>query len=542
MPERPDQQSRVPDALAGAAASPLAPSGGDRAGLELDLRARLARNPHELASLEQLSGLLAQQGRFGEATELLQRAVELAPGEQNICVTLSRMLLQRGHTEEALDELKRLRPPFRFSFEVRTTEAGLLGILGRYAEQIDIYKKLLRRYPTDPRLWERLGNALKYSGRTTEAVRAFQRSVKLNPAYGEGWWALANFKTFRFDPGDVAAMRTAFNGSLGAVDAKYMSFALGKALEDRGEYEESFRYYAEGNRFRAAEFGPEQMNVGRVAQYVDEGIAAFDTPLFDRIRHSGYPARDPIFVFGLQRSGSTLIEQILASHPLIEGIAEPDSMQHVWVELESAAVRSGRTVRDEIRGLDEQRLHEIGADYLERSRPYRKTDRPFFVDKRPANWMYVGLIRLALPNATIVDARRHPMACGFSNFKQHYSGGMPYAYSLETIGRYYAEYLRLMAHFDEVQAGSVHHLLNEALIADPETEIRRLLDFVGVPFDPACLDFHKNKRAVHTPSAEQVRRPINRDGLDQWRHYEPWLDPLKKALGPALESWATISS
>ena len=271
---------------------------------------------------------------------------------------------------------------------------------------------------------------------------------------------------------------------------------------------------------------------------VDGAVATFDRPLFDRLGGLGHPARDPIFIVGLQRGGSTLIEQILASDPLIEGTSELDAMFHIWVDLCRTAEQSGRTVWQEIGKLDGQRLTEIGAEYLERTRPFRRSDRPFFVDKRPANWIYAGLIRLILPNATIIDARRHPMACGFSNFKQHYAGGLPFSYSLPLVGRYYAEYLRLMNHLDGVQPGLAHLVLNEQLIDDPEGEIRRLLDFVGVSFEPACLDFHQNRRTVRTPSAEQVRRPINRDGVDQWRHYEPWLGPLEQALGPALASWA----
>ena len=514
---------------------------GPGASLELELRARLARNPGNAVSTEQLAGVLAQRGRLDEAIQLLQRTLDLSPGEQTMRLALSRILLQSGDLEGALRHLKLLRPPLRSSFETQTTEAGVLGMLGRHFEQVEIYKKLLRHYPTEPRLWERLGNALKYSGRTTEAVRAFQRSVKIAPDYGEGWWALANVKTFRFNPGDLAEMRKALSGRLEPNCAAQLNFALGKALEDHGEHEAAFRHYDEGNRIKAREFAPEQMSTVRLENYVDQTIATFDQQLLNRFEDAGHPAKDPIFIVGLQRSGSTLIEQILASHPMIEGIAEPDAMLHVWTSLESEAARSGKTVWDAIRETGPELLFEIGADYLDRIRPFRKEGRPLFVDKRPANWMYVGLIRLVLPNAKIIDARRHPMACGFSNFKQHYAGGaFPLSYRLESIGRYYAEHLRLLRHFDRVQPGAIHHVLNEALIDDPEAEIRRLLDYVGVPFDPTCLDFHKTKRAVTTASAEQVRRPLNRDGVEQWRNFEPWLGELKEALGAALESWSDI--
>ena len=521
----------------------MPPPAGDLTGQEWALRSNLLRRPEDAESMAKLAAVVAQQGRTGEAIELLQRALGHAPEDHSMRLNLVQLLQRHGDVEGAVAQISLINGRVRSTFEVQTIEAGLLGILGLHRPQVAIYRKLLRKHPRDPRLWDRLGNALKYDGQAAAAIQALRRAVSVQPTHGEAWWSLANVKTYRFDSAEIAVMRQALDGKLNAFDALHIHFALGKALEERGEFEESFRHYAEGNRIRAAGFTPEQMDMSRVAGFVDEAIDAYDRPLFDGREGAGHSAGDPIFVVGLQRSGSTLIEQILASHPLIEGLSEPDSMLHIWTGLDRSALRSGRTVWQEIRDLDPQRLHDIGADYLERSRPFRKTDRPFFVDKRPSNWMYAGLIRLALPKARMIDARRHPMACGFSNFKQLYAaGGLPFSYSLEPIGRYYVEYLRFMDHLDQVQPGSIHHLLNESLIADPELEIRRLLDFVGVPFDPACLEFHKTKRAVTTASAEQVRRPINRDGLDKWRHYEPWLDPLKKALGPALESWATISS
>jgi hypothetical protein len=267
---------------------------------------------------------------------------------------------------------------------------------------------------------------------------------------------------------------------------------------------------------------------------VDAAIRTFTPELFDRNKGSGADSNAPIFVVGLQRSGSTLIEQILASHPDVEGTAELMTMQHLSQEL---AARNGGNLFQAITRADPASFKRIGEEYLARASNFRRTDRPRFIDKLPANWMNVGLIRLALPNATIIDARRNPLACGWSNFKQHYASGVTFTYSLESIGFFYRDYLRLMQHFDSVQPGAILHMIHEDLVDDPETQIRRVLDFAGLKFDPACLDFHKTKRAVHTPSAEQVRRPISRDGLDSWRPYEPWLDPLKQALGPALEGW-----
>jgi tetratricopeptide (TPR) repeat protein len=379
-----------------------------------------------------------------------------------------------------------------------------------------------------------LGNALKTVGRTDEAVAALRKAIAVRPTYGEGYWTLANFKAFQFTDDDIAAMRKALKGKLSDIDALHFHFALGKAFEDRNQYPASFRHYDQGNRIRMKEFTPEAMTATR---HVNMAIATYSKPLFDEFAGAGCETRDPIFVLGLHRSGSTLVEQILASHPLIEGTTEITVMQQLWERLARSAVASGRTGFDEIRRQKPDDIRRIGEEYLERTRAFRLTDKPYFVDKLPANWMNVGLIRLALPNAKIIDARRHPMACGFSNFKQNYASGVGYSYSQQAVGHLYRDYWRFMRHIDEVQPGAVHRVINERLIDDPEGEVRRLLDFIGVPFDPACLDFHNNKRAVRTPSAEQVRRPINRDGVDYWRHYEPWLGPLKEALGPALEKW-----
>lgn len=513
---------------------------GDAPGVELSLRGHLVRHPEDPEALTKLAEVISNQGRTAEAVQLFGRALQVTPDANPVRLALAQLLQRSGDYQAALEQVKKLPRPIRSTVDVKIFEAALLGDLGQYEQQAAIYTQLVRKHPNHAQLCVRLGNALKYAGKSFEAIRVLKRSVTVQPTYGDGWWSLANMKTFRFEPGHIAAMRSALGGDLGSADALHLHFALGKALEDCEDYEESFRHYSEGNRIRAEGFSPEQMTPARLIDDIDGAIATFDRPLFDRLRGAGHPARDPIFIVGQQRSGSTLIEQILAGHPLIEGTSELDAMLHIWTGLCRTAEQSGRTVWQEIRSFDGQRLTALGADYLERTRPFRQTERPYFVDKRPANWIYAGLIRLILPNSTIIDARRHPMACGFSNFKQHYAGGAPFAYSLPLIGRYYAEYLRLMDHFNEVQPGLVHHVLNEELIDDPEREIRRLLDFVGVPFDPSCLDFHRNRRTVRTASSEQVRRPINRDGIDQWRQYEPWLAPLEEALGPALDTWAAI--
>jgi hypothetical protein len=275
----------------------------------------------------------------------------------------------------------------------------------------------------------------------------------------------------------------------------------------------------------------------RITNFVDHSVATYTRDLFDRHVGAGCDARDPIFIVGLQRSGSTLIEQILSCHPMIEGAGELPVMQQIWERIARTAAISARNPFGDIAQWNSAAFGDLGAEYLERARPFRLTGRPLFIDKLPANWLNAGLIRLALPTAKIIDARRHPMACGFSNFKQCYATGVSFAYSLETIGFFYRDYLRFMTHMDRVQPGAVYRVLNERLIEDPEGETRRLLDYLGVPFEPACLDFHRSKRAVATPSADQVRRPINRDGVDYWRQYRRWLGPLERSLGPALADW-----
>ena len=506
---------------------------GNLADAEQLLRRRLLTEPGDFDALVKLADLLVVQDRRPEAIHCLKRALVAAPAVHGLRLHLVRLLHGERDLDHALDELSAIGEPVRSGLEALAIEAAILGELGRHEEQLAIYAKLVRDHPGDETLWMSHGNALKTVGRTDAAVRAFRRAIRARPSFGEAYWSLANLKTFKFDGRDLVAMRKALAGLLSESDALHFHFALGKALEDRGDAENSFRHYVAGNHIRRARLTPAQVSA---AAHVDATIATFGKALFDGFREAGDPARDPIFVVGLQRSGSTLVEQILASHPLIEGTAELVAIPQIWERLGQHDGANGDSFAALAR-LDAADLKELGAKYLRRTRAHRVTERPMFVDKLPANWMYAGFIRLILPNARIIDARRHPIACGFSNFKQHYATGVSYAYGLDSIGRFYADYVRQMEHLDEVQPGAVHRIINERLIEEPEREIRSLLDFVGVPFDPACMEFHRNKRAVQTPSSEQVRRPINSEGVDSWRPYEPWLGPLKDALGEALDNW-----
>lgn len=503
---------------------------GDVAGAEMRLRDILLADPFNADALAKLAEIAVEQRRIEDATVLLRKAVTADPNPERRFELIAHLQRFAGPAL-VLKELEELPADVRLQHEVKAIEAGTHGVLGDHDEQIRIYQEMVRERPRQPGLWMSLGNALKTTGRTDEAVRALRRALTIQPTFGEAYWTLANFKSFRFSPRELNQMRQALRKKLSDGDALHLHFALGKAYEDSGDYEQSFTQYVAGNAIRAQEFTPEQTSA---TAFVDEAIATFTPEFLERNRGAGCPETGPIFVVGLHRSGSTLIEQILASHPLVEGTAELATINLIRNRIARA---TGDTLCQAIAQLGPAQFIEIGAEYLERTKAFRLTDRPYFIDKMPNNWMNVALIRLALPNATIIDARRHPMACGFSNFKQNYANGVGYSYSQQSIGGFYRDYWRFMRHFDAVQPGAVHRVLNERLIENPEGEIRRLLDFAGLPFDPACLESHRNTRAVRTPSAEQVRKPINRDGVDYWRHYAPWLDELSQSLGAALDGW-----
>ena len=494
------------------------------------IQERLAQHPTDADALEMLAEVATGQRSFEEATMLLRRAVAADPTPSRR-MSLIDHLRRHANPTLAINELEQLPAALRNRYDIMGIEAGLRGTLGQHERQIDLYQRIARQRPHEPGIWVSLGNALKTIGRTGEAVKALQRAIKADPRFGETWWTLANFKSFRFSTSQMKQMRQLLHGRLDSNEALNIHFALGKAYEDAGDWEQSFQHYAAGNRLRAETFSEDQL---RVTKLVDESISTFTGDFFERNSGVGIPAPDPIFVVGLHRSGSTLVEQILASHPLVEGTTELAVINALRDRL---ARSTGLSPPAAIAALDRGRFASIGEEYIDKTRPFRHTDRPYFVDKMPGNWLNIPLIRAALPNAKIIDARRHPMACGFSNFKQNYANGVAFSYSQETIGTFYYDYWRFMRHFDDVQPGALHRLINESLIEDPEGEVRRLLDYLGLPFDPACLEFHKNQRAVRTPSAEQVRKPINREGVDYWRHYEPWLNPLKKSLGPALDQW-----
>jgi tetratricopeptide (TPR) repeat protein len=506
---------------------------GNSADAEWTLRRRMFEQPDDAAVVGVLAEIVLARGEVEEATVLLRRAVAADPTVERR-MALIRHLQKYVGANEVLLEVNALPPEVRSRADVRELEAAMYGFLGDQGRQIAIYEQLVAEEGTNPAVWLALGDTLRMVRRIDEAVTAVRKAIAKRPAFGEAWWTLASFKSFRFTDSDVSAMRRALRAKPADGDALKLHFAMGKALEGRGDFARSFQHYEAANAICRKGVAPAQM---RVTEHVDGSIAAFTPELLDRNRGGGCPSAEPIFVVGLHRSGSTLIEQILAGHPLIEPTNELTAMHVLWQRISRQAARAGRSPYEDLAGLEPSDLAAIGEEYLDRARHFRSGGRPFFIDKQPANWMFVPLIRLALPNAKIIDARRHPMAAGFANFRQHYASGMNFSHSLESIGAFYRDYWRLMRHADSVQPGKIHRVINERLVEDPEGEVRRLLEFIGVPYDARCLELQGSERTIRTPSAEQVRKGISREGVDQWRHYEPWLGPLKAALGEALEQW-----
>ena len=503
---------------------------------EANLRPYLKQRPTDVKAIRMMAELAARIGRLGDAENLLRRAVELAPSFTAARANLATVLYKQNRPADVIAELEQIEGEEAGNLGHAGLKAAALSRIGGYEEALSLYGKLLDARPEEPTLWMSYGHILKTLGKQAESVAAYRRAITIKPTLGEVWWSLANLKTVRFEDSDIDVMRGALQSAgLSDDDRFHLHFALGKAFEDRGDAEASFVHYAEGNRQRNAQ---SQHDRGEVNRHVDRSKALLKPKFFARRSGQGCQARDPIFIVGMPRAGSTLVEQILASHPEVEGTAELPDLPAITRQLGGRKYRRQDTrYPDCLAELDAAELVVLGEEYLQRASVQRFTSRPLFIDKLPNNWAHVGLIRLILPNAKVIDARRHPLACGFSNFKQHYAKGQVWAYDLAEIGAYYRDYVDLMRHFDATLPGFVHRVIHEELVDDPEREVRRLLDYLGLPFDPACLAFYENPRAVRTASSEQVRRPISREGLEQWKAFEPWLDPLKEALGPVLQDW-----
>jgi tetratricopeptide (TPR) repeat protein len=504
------------------------------------LREHLKRFPTDVAAIRMLAEIAGRLGRYQDAENLLARCLELAPSFDGARHNYALALHRQNKSAAALLQVDRLTASEPRNAGFRNLKAVILARIGDYQESIELYADVLAKHPEQSKIWLSYGHALSSAGRRQDSISAYRRCIELAPGFGEAYYSLANLKTFRFSADERERMDAHLAGTdITQSDRAHFHFAVGKALEDDRRFEESFGHYAAANRLRLAKVG---YDAAETATHVRRSKALFTKEFFASRAGFGATHADPIFIVGMPRAGSTLIEQMLASHSSVEGTMElPDIMimaANLGGRRDAGKGDSGESAYpDVLATLSAAQCRQLGDQYIEQTRIQRKTDKPFFTDKMPNNFLHIGLIHLALPNAKIIDARRHPMACCFSGFKQNFAQGQRYTYSLEDIGRYYRDYVELTAHHDAVAPGKIHRVFYEEMIDDTETCVRRLLEFCGLPFEESCLRFYENDRAVRTASAQQVRKPIFRDGVDQWRNYEPWLALLKEALGPVLDAY-----
>jgi tetratricopeptide (TPR) repeat protein len=507
---------------------------GEIEGAEALVRRYLIEHGDQIEGMRLLAQIGMKLDVLDDAELLLESVLEKAPDYRAARYDYAQVLLQRHKHRQAREQIRILQKAEPDDRACRITQATLSTELGECEQALSEYRRLLEETPDHAELHLSMAHTLKTLGRQQEAIESYRRAAQVRPGYGDAYWSLANLKTYRFTDEELATMRAAEAAPRTALaDRFHLCFALGKALEDRGEYAESFSYYERGNALKKSEsrYRPELIERNTRLQ-IEVG-----TPEFFAARQ-GWGSRSdaPIFIVGLPRAGSTLIEQILASHSRVEGTMELSDIPRLVQTLRGReSGGDGPRYPGVLAELPAEDFERFGERYLADTALYR-TDKPRFIDKMPNNFRHIGLMHLMLPNARIIDARRSAMACCFSNFKQLFASGQQFTYSLEDIARYYRTYVELMAHWDRVLPGRVLRVQHEELVGDFEPQVRRILDFCGLDFEPACLEFYKTSRRVHTASSEQVRRPINTEGLEQWRHFEPWLGPLRAALGDLAES------
>ena len=498
-------------------------------------RTFLRKQPQHIEGMRLLADIGTRLGVHEDADFLLETAIELDPENVQLRIDHIQVLRKRQKFEQALSAAKSLlerdpdSPVFQSLFAIESMQAG------DYELALATFDQVLKKLPTDPATLTSKGHALKTYGRSEDAIASYQAALASDPLYGDAWYALANLKTYRFSDQELSQMQAAQTSpGLSFMARIHTAFALGKAFEDRRDYGAAFENYELGNTLkrRQTRYTTEQMQAEFEAQ------KRYCTPeLISAQSGKGDKAADPIFIVGLPRAGSTLIEQILASHSQVDGTLELPNILSLSHRLRGRNLVSDRDRYPRILGeLSASELEALGRDYIENTRVHRGS-APFFTDKMPNNFRHIGLIHLILPNAKIIDARRAPLDCCWSGYKQLFAEGQEFTYGLDEIGQYYRGYVDLMAHWDEVlPEGRILRVQHEDVLSDLEGQVRRMLDYCELPFEPACIDFHKTDRAVRTASSEQVRQPINRAGQDQWRPFEEYLDPLKVALGDTLNA------
>jgi tetratricopeptide (TPR) repeat protein len=512
---------------------------GELVHAERILRVYLAQHGEHIEAMRLLGRICIARRLRDDAERLLERVVQRAPGYRAARADYARALLDQHQYVRSRQQIEQLLESDPTNRAHRRLYAECCIRSGDYEPGISLYRQLLGdaqpgRESSELHSW--IAFSLRVQGRQTEAIEDYRAAVAALPSSGDAWWGLANLKTYRFTEEEIERMRTVEAApATSVVDRYHLCFALGKALEDQGHYEESWKFYERGNALKHAEvrYPP------RAAEAHVRLSKQLCTREFFAAREGwGVADPDPLFIVGLPRSGSTLLEQILASHSQVEGTQELADLQRIVTTLRGRdADLNNPRYPDVLAELGPQDFRALGERYMTDTRIYRRTQRPFFIDKLPDNFRDVGLIHLMLPNAKIIDARREPMACCFSNLKQLFSGGQEFSYSIADVADYYRHYLELMRHWNDALPGQILTVQHEDVVDDLEGSVRRILDFCGLPFEPACLEFHKTSRNVRTASSEQVRRPISRAGLDQWRNYETWLGPLEDRLGDALTTY-----
>ena len=491
----------------------------------------LQKHPQDIEGMRLLAQIGIKLGVLDDADFLLESARTFAPDNVQVRLDYIDLLRRRQKFELARDEAEALyardpdNPMFQSHLAIERMQTG------DYDGASELFDRVLAKLPEDPATLTSKGHALKTTGLQDEAVANYRAATSAKPDHGDAWYALANLKTYRFEDSEIDAMvQQLSRRDLAFMDRVHLNFALGKAYEDRKAYEESFGFYDQGNALKRAQT---RYSADAMSEELAKQKAVCTPELFEKHEGSGHPAIDPIFILGLPRAGSTLLEQILASHSQVDGTLElPNilSLAHRLRGRKAGQSRYPATLSE----LDAAQLAEMGERFIEDTRVHRQS-APRFIDKMPNNFRHIGLIHLILPNAKIIDARRNPMDCCFSGFKQLFAEGQEFTYGLEEVGRYYADYVALMDHWDAVLPGKVLRVQHEDVLDDLEGQTRRMLDYLELPFEEACLEFHKTERAVRTASSEQVRQPINRKGQGAWKPFEPWLDPLKDALGSLVD-------
>jgi Flp pilus assembly protein TadD len=508
---------------------------GNLANAERLTREVLRKDPTDVVAIRMLATIGAKLGQLEDAAHLLERCLELAPDFHVARRAYTVVLYRRQELEQALAQVEILLKAEPNNPNYLILKGTILVRKGDHVAALHLYERIFEHYPNESTAHMNYGHTLKTVGRLEDAIKAYRTSIGLRPATGECYWSLANLKTFRFSDDDIEDMRSQFAPEGGDPDDQaHLAFALGKALEDRREFDESFGFYASGNAIRRQRHRYDaKVNVVNTAR----SMRTLDRSFFAERKGWGCPAPDPIFIVGLPRAGSTLLEQILASHSLVEGTAELPDIVAISRKLGRKSRKNPASYYPEIlTKLSGEEARALGESYLSTTQVQRR-GAPFFIDKMPNNFRHIGLIHLILPNARIIDARRHPMAGCFSCFKQLFARGQTFTYDLKDLGRYYRDYVSLMDHWDEVLPGRVHRAQYENMVDDTEAQIKGVLEYCGLDFEEQCLRFYETERAIRTPSAEQVRKPVYKEGLEHWRNYEKHLGPLKEALGPVLERY-----